>query len=111
MVYTIVGLVFIWMHGINNGIKQPTCRYQNCNTSQILIFGGYVKVRESSYTRVIIWVNTIPDHIDTRMFCLGMKTLAWYIDPNGIENKYTVKYPYPTGIKKCEILIIDTRMV
>ena len=35
---------------IDNGIKEPTHGYQNCNTSQILIFGGYVKVRESLYT-------------------------------------------------------------
>ena len=40
-----------------------------------------------------------------------MKVLAWYIDRNGIENKNTVKDPYPTGIKKCEILILDTQMV
>ena len=35
---------------IDNGIKEPTHGYQNCNISQILIFGGYVKVRESLYT-------------------------------------------------------------
>ena len=35
---------------INLGIKEPTCGYQNCHTSQILVFGGYVKVRESLYT-------------------------------------------------------------
>ena len=30
----------------NNGIKEPTCGpYQKCNNSQILTFGGYVKVR------------------------------------------------------------------
>ena len=29
---------------INNGIEEHG--YQNCNTSQILIFGGYVKARE-----------------------------------------------------------------
>jgi hypothetical protein len=40
-----------------------------------------------------------------------MKVLAWYIDPNGIENKNTVNYPYPTGIKKCEFNILDTPMV
>ena len=40
-------------------------------------------------------------------FYLGMKVLAWYIDPNGIENKITITYPYLTGIKKCEILNID----
>lgn len=35
---------------INNVIKEPTCGYQNYDTSQILIFGGYVKVRESLYS-------------------------------------------------------------
>ena len=43
---------------INNGTKESTCGYRNCNTNQILIFGGYVKVRESFYTGVIIRVNT-----------------------------------------------------
>ena len=33
--------------------------YQNCNTSRILILGGYDKMRESLYTHVIIWVKTI----------------------------------------------------
>ena len=33
----------------------------------ILIFGGHVKaVSESLYTLFIIWVITIPNHIDTR---------------------------------------------
>jgi hypothetical protein len=32
-----------------------------------------------------------------------MKVLTWYLDPNGIENKNTIKYPYPAGLKKCEI--------
>ena len=48
---------------INNVIKEPTRGYENCNTSQILIFGGYVKVRESLYTQVIIWIKTILNHI------------------------------------------------
>ena len=50
-----------------HGIKEPTYGYQNHNTNQILIFGGYVKVRESLYTRIIIWVNTILNHIDTKL--------------------------------------------
>ena len=29
-----------------------------------------------------------------------MKVHAWYIDPNGIEYKNTIKYPYPIGIEK-----------
>ena len=49
-------------------------------TSQILIFNGYLKVRESLYTQVIIWVNIILNHIDTRLIlpiyegsCMGHK--------------------------------------
>ena len=71
-----------------------------CNTCQIWLFGGCVKARESLYAWVIMWFNTILKHIDSRRFCLSMKVLVWYIDPNGIENKSTVKSPYPTGIKK-----------
>ncbi len=60
-------------------------------------------MRESLYIRVIIWVDTILKNMNTRTIHLGMKVLAWYIDPNGIENTITIKYPYPTGIKKCEM--------
>ena len=71
------------------------------------MFDGYVEVRESLYTRVIIWVHTILDHIDTRVICLGMKVLAWYFDPNGIKirNNHQISI---SGIKICKILIIDT---
>ena len=83
------GECMISINNINNGVKEPTCLYQNCHTNQILIVSGYVKVRESLYTRVIIGVNTILNHIDTRVFYLGMK------NPHSIENKNIVKYPYP----------------
>lgn len=52
---------------VNNGIKEPACVYQNCNTNQILIFGGYVKAGESLRTQVITWVRTNLNHIDTKM--------------------------------------------
>ena len=51
---------------INSGIEEPNHEYQNGDTSQILIFGEYVTVRESLYTRVVFWLNTILNHIDTR---------------------------------------------
>ena len=54
------------MHGTNIVIKEPICGYQIVKSSQILIVGGYVKVSESLYTLVIIWVITILNHIDTR---------------------------------------------
>ena len=36
------------------------------NTNKILISSGYLKVKESMYTKVSIWVNTILNHISTR---------------------------------------------
>lgn len=41
-------------------------RVLNCNTDQMLIFVGSVKVRKSLYIHVIIWVNTVLIQIDTR---------------------------------------------
>jgi hypothetical protein len=52
---------------ITHGIKEPTGGHQNCITNHMLIVGGYVKVRESLYTQITIWVNTILSHIDTRV--------------------------------------------
>ena len=72
-----------------------------CKASQYLV--GMSRRENLFSAQVIIWVNTILNHIDTRTIFLGMKVLAWYIDLNGIENKKTVKYPYPIGIKKCEL--------
>ena len=37
---------------INNGIKEPTCEYQNYNTNHILKFGMYLKVVTSLNYRV-----------------------------------------------------------
>jgi hypothetical protein len=52
---------------INHGIQEHTHGYQNSNTSLVLIFGGYVKVRESLYAQVLIWVKINLDYIDTRV--------------------------------------------
>ena len=38
-----IGECMVSIININHGIKEPTLRYQNCNTSQILIYGWYVK--------------------------------------------------------------------
>ena len=45
-----IGESMVSVFNINNGIKEPTRGYQDCNTSEIFIFGGHVKVRESLYT-------------------------------------------------------------
>lgn len=40
-----------------------------------------------------------------------MKVLAMYRDPNCIKNKINISSLYPTGLKKYEILILDTQWV
>ena len=52
------------MHGINdqhqqNGMEETTLGYQNCDTSQILIFGGYVKVRNVCIQALLL-LGSIP---------------------------------------------------
>ena len=50
----------------NKWYPKRTHRYQNYSLDHIMIFGGYVEVRESLYTRVIICVNNTLNQIDTR---------------------------------------------
>ena len=57
-----IGECMVSIININNGINEPTHGYHN--TSQNLTFCGYVKVRESLYTQVLIWVTTILNDID-----------------------------------------------
>ena len=92
-------------------IKEPTLQCHNCDSSQILIFSRYVKVTESLYARVIIWVNTILTHIDTRMLLPKYEGSCMAYRPKWYQNKNAITYPYPTGIKNYEILIIETRTV
>ena len=84
---------------INNGIVEPTCGYQNCIASQIVIFSEYVKVRESLYTELLYESIPISTILIQGQFGLGMEVLAWYIDPNGIKNN-TVKTPTPYWYQK-----------
>ena len=85
--------VLVWYIGectvsiinINNGIKDPTCGYQNCNTSQILIFSGQDK-------RIFVYPSYYLGQYHSKPY-YGMKVLALYVDLKGIKNTYTVKYP------------------
>ena len=104
------------MHNINsyltliNDIKEPTHVYQNCKINKMLIFNEYLKVS--------IFLN--PDyHLNQDYFepywyygdfYLGVKILAWYIDPNDFLNENILKYPCPTGIKIGGILNIQSTL-
>ena len=55
---------------IDNGNNKLIHGCHNCSTTHNLIlmmFVGYVKVRESLYALVIIWVDTSLNHVDTRV--------------------------------------------
>ena len=81
-----IGECIVSMFKINNGIKERAHGYQNCSTSQILIFGGYVKVRVALFGSIPFITILI-----LGQFYLGMKVVAWYVGLNGIENTDTVK--------------------
>lgn len=76
-----------------------TQKCQNRNTNQILLFGGYVEVRDSLCMVFIIWVQTIQNHIDTTTIVPRREgscvVYTRYIDPNDIEHKNNAN---PTSI-------------
>ena len=62
-----IGGCMVSISNINNGIKEPTHGYQICNTNHIFILGGYLRLKKSLYTQVIIWISVILNHIDTKV--------------------------------------------
>lgn len=47
---------------ISDGINMSARGYHNCDTNQLFIFGGKVKVGEDLY---VIWTRIILDHVGT----------------------------------------------
>jgi hypothetical protein len=91
---------------IYNGINAPIYGCQNCNTN-VLVFGGYVKVGRSLHIQVIIWVNIIQNHIDTRVISL-MYEDSWMVSKTKICSNTNMllvsqnmksSYKYVNGIK------------
>ena len=111
-----VGLVYIGecmlpIINIIYDIKKPTHGYQNWNASQILIFGGYVKVREFLYTWIIIWVHTILKHIDTRVISPRYESYCMVYKPEWYQNQRFCQFPMPYWYQKVWNFIIDIQMV
>ena len=48
-----IGECMVSIININDDAREPTCGCQNCYISRIVIFGGYVKVRESLYAQLL----------------------------------------------------------
>jgi hypothetical protein len=76
-----------------------------------MVFGGFVKVRKSLYTQIIKWIKTILNHIDTRVILLKYESSCLVYRTEWSCKQNAVKYLYPTCIKKCEILNIDTQVI
>lgn len=85
---------------IYNGVKEPTCEYQSFISNQMLILGGYVWVWQSLYVRLIIWVNTKLNRIDTRVILPRYESSSWYIEQNDMENKNTHQIHVPYWYQK-----------
>ena len=62
-------------------------------------------MREFYTTVLLLGSMPLKTTLTLGQFDLGMKILAWFIHPQGIENKMILKYPHPTDIKKCKILM------
>lgn len=57
---------------MNAWYQEPNMGYWNCNSRQILIVDGYVKVRNFLYIQVNI-------HGDTQMHLARVDGFAWYL--------------------------------
>ena len=64
--------------------------HHNCKSSQILIFGGYQKVRESCILELLFEAKPFYTILILGRFYLGMKVIICYIDPNSIEIKTSI---------------------
>jgi len=85
---------------INNDVKELTSRYQNCDINDILILGGYVKVRESLYVRVVVfWVQTILNYIDIREIFARYEGSCMVYRSYWHQKQRKPHYRYPNGVK------------
>ena len=100
---------------MNNGIKEPTCGYQNYSFKSNIDI-GWVCQHGIIYC-VPIWVNAILAHVDTRIGLCRHDDLCMVYIPRWYWNgkKKTKKNPsnthYLIGKHKCEILILDNTYV
>ena len=91
--------------------KEPTCSPQSCNTIQLIIFGGYLKVRESFVYMSHYLGQYRSNHIVTRAIVLRYdESCIVYRSTQQQRQKYPqlpIPYQYEN---KCEILNIITQI-
>ena len=82
-----------------------------------MTYDEYVKVRESLSIRIIIWVDTILNHIDTRMILPRYEDSCMVYRPgylNGIKQQKGPMHAHTLTVSKKKInpsYTIDTQMV
>jgi hypothetical protein len=93
-------------------LKNLSMGYQNCNTSQIYIYISLVGMpsRDICIPNLLFGSITILINIDTRAILLRYQGSCTVYRSKWYQDKDTISYPYPTGIKICDILIIVTQM-
>ena len=113
MAFACAKILALWIHWVpldNHHYYTTNCFWITCG------FGlrQYAKVQESLYARVIIEVNTILNHIDTRMIFPTIKNPCIICIPEWYrKQRNTINYPYLLIYiyKKGEILVIGIHVV
>jgi hypothetical protein len=81
---------------VDTNIKEPT--------------HGYLKVRESLYIRVIVWVNTILDYIGIRTILTKYEVCYMAYSPQSIANKQNILNIHTLLVSKQSNLAIDPNL-
>jgi hypothetical protein len=70
-------------------------QYPNCNTDHTLILCGHHKMRESLYTRVVLF-GSIPSsyHVDTKVILPGFEGPCMVSKPELHQNPPLILIPY-----------------
>ena len=67
---------------------------------------GYIRVRESLYTQVIIWINIVLNHIETIVNLPRHEDSCMGYIPLNVIKKQPIKNPMPYWYQKHEFLTI-----
>lgn len=74
-------------------------------THFVLIFDGYLRLRESFSIQVIIWVNTFLKHFDAKVILTKFEGSCMVYRPECCREHKYCQITIPYWYHKCEILI------
>ena len=94
-----IGECMVSIITINNGITEPTPGYQNVIPGKYWYLVGMSRGENLLSTWVIMWVNTILNHIDTTAILPKYQGSYIMYTPERYRNKNAIEYPYCTVSK------------